>query len=123
MTSSLPSSSTTSAWATPTAANTTWATPLCNAEQEEKFRTLTFGNWPRGTESSKIKAFIDNHFKDYVGDLDEDGGTFAFGKETATRGAARFKTPALMLKYTRRRGNAAVSLVYPFGSSIQMYQV
>lgn len=37
-----------------------------------------------------------------MGDLDESSGTFAFGRETATRGAARFKTVALMLKYIRR---------------------
>ena len=31
----------------------------------------------------------------------QDSGVFAYGKDTASRGAARFKTTALMLKYIR----------------------
>ena len=78
------------------------AIPPCIDEQEEKSRTLTFCNWPKGTESSTIKDFIGKVLKDHVGDLDDDNGIFTFGRETARRGAARFKTVALMLKYMRR---------------------
>ena len=75
--------------------------PLYRQRKKKTSRTLTFGNWPFGTDSITIKAFIDEYMKDYAGGL-EGGGAFAFGKHTAKRGAARFKTQALLLRFTRR---------------------
>ena len=89
----------TSAWATPLAGTH----PAQAIEDDEKSRTITFGNWPTGTASQTIVDFIDTHMKNSKDDLVEDEGTFAFGKQTASRGAARFKTTALMLKYLRKQ--------------------
>ena len=70
-------------------------------EEEERTRTLTFGNWPKSTDSRIIRTFIADYMKEAEQDLDEDSGVFAYGRDTASRGAARFKTTALMLKYIR----------------------
>ena len=75
-------------------------TSAMSIEEEEKTRTLTFGNWAQGTDSRVIRNFITNHMKDTQDTLDEDG-VFSYGRDTATRGAARFKTTELMLKYIR----------------------
>ena len=64
-------SSATSAWAAFPASSSAWAAPPCSAEQEEQSRTLAFGNWLAGTDSSTIQDFIDNQLKDHVGDFDQ----------------------------------------------------
>ena len=75
-------------------------------EEEEKTRTLTFGNWPSETDSRIIKEFIANHMKDWEAELDEDG-MFAYGRDVATRGAVRFKTTAQMLRFVSRSERAS----------------
>ena len=70
-------------------------------EEEERTRTLTFGNWPKNKGGSIIRTFIADHMKEVEQDLDEDSGVFAYCRGTASRRAARFKTTALMLKYIR----------------------
>ena len=70
-------------------------------EEEEKTRTLTFGNRPSGTDNRIIKKFIANHMKDWEVELDEDG-IFVYGRDVARRGIVRFKTTVQMLRFVRR---------------------
>ena len=71
-------------------------------EDGEKSRTITFGNWPEGTTSQTIIDFIAKHMEEAREDIEDDKGIFAYGKNYAVRGAARFKTTALLLKYLRK---------------------
>ena len=58
--------------ATPQSAPPAGAHPAQTTEEEEKSRTITFGNWPAGTDSHKIFDVIHTHMKENKEDLDED---------------------------------------------------
>jgi phage terminase large subunit GpA-like protein len=73
------------------------------ANDEQKRRTITFGNFPEDTKSEFIIQQIEARLQEVKGDLDSEG-VFAFGKRFATRGAARFKTEQAMWQYLRSDG-------------------
>lgn len=70
-------------------------------KEDEKQRTLTFGNFQEDTKNEHIIDVIKEKVDAVKQDLDQNG-IFAFGKRFATRGAARFKTEDAMLSFLRR---------------------
>ena len=64
---------------------------------DEKQRTLTFGNFPEDTKSEYIIAAIKKKLELVQEELDADG-VYAFGKEFAVRGTARFQTQEAMIR-------------------------
>jgi hypothetical protein len=71
--------------------------------EEEKKRTITFGDFPEDTKSEYIVSALSQKLAALRADLDTDG-IFAYGRKFATRGGARFKTEAAMWSYLRDKG-------------------
>jgi hypothetical protein len=69
--------------------------------EEEKLRTITFGNFPEDTRSEYIIEEINKKVEAVKADLDANG-VFAYGKKYAIRGGARFKTEESMMAFLRR---------------------
>ena len=66
-------------------------------DEDKRIRTISFGEFPKDTKSKDIKTFIEG----VVGsgaDIDE---CFAYGRQHAERGAARFTSKDAMWKYMK----------------------
>jgi hypothetical protein len=68
-------------------------------------RTVAFGPFPEDTRSDDIVKFMEEALAEYTADLEE---VYAYGKEFAEKGGARFKTEEAMWTYMRARSGKHV---------------
>jgi hypothetical protein len=83
---------------------------------DKKCRTVYFRPFPEDTPAGDIVDFINEKIGDASSGLDE-GGVYAFGRDFADGGAARFQSPELMWTFLQDNKGA---LNYKFGAGGSM---